>query len=145
LLGQRRFMFDGKEIEAKMQVHYMSFSAHADAKGITQLIRQCQPSNVVLVHGEDLVMDFLQGRVKEELSTYCFVRFCFFFLFFITNVRLEIPCFKPANGETIVIETPHGVPVDIEPALVQQLKGTISNRCNSSMIRTSCSQMKQLI
>ncbi|CAF1020917.1 unnamed protein product [Adineta steineri] len=101
LLGQRRFMFDGKEIEAKMQVHYMSFSAHADAKGITQLIRQCQPSNVVLVHGEDLVMDFLRGRVKDEL---------------------KIPCFKPANGETIVIETPHGIPVDIEPALVQQLK-----------------------
>ncbi len=68
LLGQRRFVFDGKEIEAKMQVHYMSFSAHADAKGITQLIRQCQPSNVVLVHGEDLVMDFLRGRVKDELS-----------------------------------------------------------------------------
>ncbi len=53
-----------------MQVHYMSFSAHADAKGITQLIRQCQPSNVVLVHGEDLVMDFLRGRVKDELSKY---------------------------------------------------------------------------
>ncbi len=70
LLGQRRFLFDGKEIEAKMQVHYMSFSAHADAKGITQLIRQCQPNNVVLVHGEDLVMDFLRGRVKDELSKY---------------------------------------------------------------------------
>ena len=68
LLGQRRFMFDGKEIEAKMQVHYMSFSAHADAKGITNLIRQCQPRNVVLVHGEDLVMDFLRGRVIDELS-----------------------------------------------------------------------------
>lgn len=70
LLGQRRFVFDGKEIEAKMQVHYMSFSAHADAKGITNLIRQCQPRNVVLVHGEDLVMDFLRGRVQEELSEY---------------------------------------------------------------------------
>ncbi len=38
---------------------------------------------------------------------------------------VEIPCFKPANGETIVIETPHGVPVDIEPGLVQQLKGNL--------------------
>ena len=37
--------------------------------------------------------------------------------------RVEIPCFKPANGETIVIDTPHGVPVDVEPGLVQQLKG----------------------
>lgn len=44
----------------------------------------------------------------------------FFFL-------IEIPCFKPANGETITIETPHGIPVDIEPALVQQLKGMLQN------------------
>jgi integrator complex subunit 11 len=55
----------------------MSFSAHADAKGITQLIRQCQPSNVVLVHGEDLVMDFLRGRVKDELSKCCVQIFSF--------------------------------------------------------------------
>ncbi|CAF1646041.1 unnamed protein product [Rotaria magnacalcarata] len=110
LLGQRRFLFDGKEIEAKMQVHYMSFSAHADAKGITQIIRQCQPSNVVLVHGEDLVMDFLRGRVQDEL---------------------KIPCYKPANGETVTISTPHGVPVDIEPGLVQQLKEETADVCRS--------------
>jgi hypothetical protein len=42
-----------------------------------------------------------------------------------TMICVEIPCFKPANGETIVIETPHGVPVDIEPGLVQQLKGIL--------------------
>jgi hypothetical protein len=47
-----------------------------------------------------------------------------------TFTYIEIPCFKPANGETIVIETPHGVPVDIEPGLVQQLKGN----CHISII-----------
>ncbi len=49
--------------------------------------------------------------------------------FYKINLYLEIPCVKPANGETIVIETPHGVPVDIEPGLVQQLKGNLNIFC----------------
>ena len=37
----------------------MSFSAHADAKGIMQLISHCCPANVMLVHGEAMKMEFL--------------------------------------------------------------------------------------
>jgi Cft2 family RNA processing exonuclease len=33
-------------------VKNLSFSAHADAKGIMQLIKMSQPANVILVHGE---------------------------------------------------------------------------------------------
>lgn len=33
------------------QIAHLSFSAHADAKGITQLIRQTSPGAVVFVHG----------------------------------------------------------------------------------------------
>ena len=39
-------------IDVKLQVKNLSFSAHADARGIKQLIQMCQPKNVVLVHGE---------------------------------------------------------------------------------------------
>lgn len=39
-------------LEVKCQIKYISFSAHADAKGILQLIRQAQPKNIMLVHGE---------------------------------------------------------------------------------------------
>ena len=46
----------------------MSFSAHADAKGIMQLIRNCEPKNVVLVHGENLKMDFLREQIMKEFS-----------------------------------------------------------------------------
>jgi Cft2 family RNA processing exonuclease len=62
------------QIEVKMSVQYMSFSAHADAKGIMQLIRQCQPSNVMLVHGEAEKMEFLKVKIKEEfgMSVYFF-------------------------------------------------------------------------
>lgn len=52
-----------------MSVQYMSFSAHADAKGIMQLIRHCEPKNVLLVHGEDGKMDFLKQKIMEEFGT----------------------------------------------------------------------------
>ena len=46
----------------------MSFSAHADAKGIMQLITNCEPKNVVLVHGENGKMDFLKNQIIKEFS-----------------------------------------------------------------------------
>lgn len=46
----------------------MSFSAHADAKGIMQLISNCEPKNVVLVHGEAGKMDFLRNQIIKEFS-----------------------------------------------------------------------------
>ena len=53
-----------------MSVQYMSFSAHADAKGIMQLIRQCGPKNVMLVHGEAEKMTFLKGKIQKEFGKY---------------------------------------------------------------------------
>ena len=46
----------------------MSFSAHADAKGIMQLISQCEPRNVMLVHGEAAKMDFLKNKIQQEFG-----------------------------------------------------------------------------
>ncbi len=37
----------GTKIDVKLAVEYMSFSAHADAKGILQLIRTSQPRHVM--------------------------------------------------------------------------------------------------
>jgi integrator complex subunit 11 len=39
-------------LEVKCKVKHLSFSAHADAKGIMQIIHQVEPKNVLLVHGE---------------------------------------------------------------------------------------------
>ncbi len=52
----------------KLQVEYMSFSAHADAKGIMQLIRMAEPRNMLLVHGEAVKMEFLKGKIEQEFS-----------------------------------------------------------------------------
>ena len=58
------------QVEVKMSVQYMSFSAHADAKGIMQLIRQCEPTNVMLVHGEAVKMQFLTKKIQQEFGLF---------------------------------------------------------------------------
>lgn len=81
-----------------MSVEYMSFSAHADAKGIMQLIQNCEPRNVMLVHGEAAKMEFLKEKIREEF---------------------KIECVSPANGETCIINTPLKIPVDCSLQLLK--------------------------
>jgi len=52
-----------------MSIQYMSFSAHADAKGIMQLISHCEPKNILLVHGEAAKMEFLRKKIEQEFGT----------------------------------------------------------------------------
>lgn len=81
-----------------MAIEYMSFSAHADAKGIMQLIQNCEPRNVLLVHGEAAKMEFLKEKIRDEF---------------------KIDCFSPANGETCVISTPLKIPIDCSLQLLK--------------------------
>lgn len=71
-------------IHMKCTVKLISFSAHADAKGILQLIRQAQPRNVMLVHGEKDKMRFFKEKIERDF---------------------KIKCFDPANGCTVTIPT----------------------------------------
>jgi len=98
--GQRRIEFEkGQVTEVKMSVQYMSFSAHADAKGIMQLITWCEPDNVMLVHGEGEKMKFLKTKIKQEHG---------------------IDCFMPANGETAVIPVKTQLPAQVSVALLKR-------------------------
>ncbi|XP_078281609.1 integrator complex subunit 11 isoform X3 [Rhinoraja longicauda] len=100
LSGQRKLELEGRQtLEVKMQVEYMSFSAHADAKGIMQLIRQAEPHHVLLVHGEAKKMGFLKQKIEQEFS---------------------INCYMPANGETATIVTNPNIPVDISLSLLKR-------------------------
>ncbi|NXH14212.1 INT11 protein, partial [Bucco capensis] len=100
LSGQRKLEMEGRQIlEVKMQVEYMSFSAHADAKGIMQLIRQAEPCHVLLVHGEAKKMEFLKQKIEQEY---------------------RVNCYMPANGETTTIFTNPCIPVDISLGLLKR-------------------------
>lgn len=103
-------------------------SAHADAKGIMQLIRQVgktnlvftpflfpclpcflhpllpfppqsEPRNVMLVHGEAAKMDFLKQKIMQEFG---------------------VSCYMPANGETVAIATTPSIPVDVSRQLFKR-------------------------
>ena len=80
-------------IEVKMSVGYMCFSAHSDAKGIMQLITQCEPKNV---HGKTEEMVFLSAKIKQEL---------------------HLDCYTPENGETATIPNKVSLPVDVSRKL----------------------------
>nr|XP_055044848.1 integrator complex subunit 11 [Misgurnus anguillicaudatus] len=100
LNGQKKLEMEGRAtLEVKLQVEYMSFSAHADAKGIMQLIRMAEPRNMLLVHGEAKKMEFLKDKIEQEFN---------------------ISCFMPANGETTTIVTNPSVPVDISLNLLKR-------------------------
>ena len=72
LSGQKVIEVEGGKIPVRLEVQHLSFSAHADAKGIMQLIKQCDAKAVVLVHGEKKKMGFLSNKIKKELGVDCF-------------------------------------------------------------------------
>ncbi|OBZ90867.1 Integrator complex subunit 11 [Choanephora cucurbitarum] len=101
LLGQKVIEVDKyTKFEVNLQVRNLSFSAHADAKGIMQLIRMCEPRNVVLVHGERGKMDFLRSNIMKEFG---------------------IACYLPANGCSIKIETSRALQGKISTDLLKSL------------------------
>lgn len=102
LNGAKKVEIENRQfVDVKMSVQYMSFSAHADAKGIMQLIQYCEPRNVLLVHGEAEKMEFLKEKIRQEFN---------------------LDCYNPANGETCVIPVPKKVPLDISVSLLKTEK-----------------------
>lgn len=65
LSGEKRINIDEREYEVNMRVFNMSFSAHADSKGILELLSHLEPKNVMLVHGEKEKMRVLSQQIKD--------------------------------------------------------------------------------
>eukprot|EP00249_Psilotum_nudum_P010719 c22718_g1_i1 orf=119-2434(-) len=79
------------QLDVRCQIHHLSFSAHTDAKGIMDLIKHVGPRHVILVHGEKPKMAILKNKISSEFG---------------------IPCFDPANSETVEIPTQFVIKVD---------------------------------
>lgn len=112
-------------LEVRCKVKNLSFSAHADAKGIMQLIKMSQPANVILVHGEKgkmyvtLHMGGRRSRVFFTHDSRLLGETCRQSLKQRVIREFEIPCFDPPNGSTVTIKTARSVPVQISPALIR--------------------------
>ncbi|KAK9144101.1 hypothetical protein Sjap_004004 [Stephania japonica] len=58
-------LMNGLTAPLNMQVHYISFSAHADYAQTSTFLKELMPPNIILVHGEANEM----GRLKQKLTT----------------------------------------------------------------------------
>ncbi|KAF8023962.1 hypothetical protein BT93_F1227 [Corymbia citriodora subsp. variegata] len=58
-------LMNGLTAPLNMQVHYISFAAHADFAQTSSFLDEIMPPNIVLVHGEANEM----GRLKQKLMT----------------------------------------------------------------------------
>lgn len=78
-------------IDVRCQIHQLSFSPHTDSKGIMDLTEFLSPNHVILVHGEKPQMAFLKERIESELN---------------------MPCYYPANNETVSIPTTQNLKIN---------------------------------
>ncbi|KAG5528494.1 hypothetical protein RHGRI_029250 [Rhododendron griersonianum] len=58
-------LMNGLTAPLNIQVHYISFSAHADYAQTSAFLKELMPPNIILVHGEANEM----GRLKQKLIT----------------------------------------------------------------------------
>ncbi|OQS54641.1 CPSF3L [Ecytonucleospora hepatopenaei] len=91
--GVRKIALGRETFDVRMDVHNIAFSAHADMAGIFKIIRQSQPKNIMLVHGEKTRMIKLKKAILEEV---------------------DVPIFMPMNGTQVSIPIHREVEIKIE-------------------------------
>jgi metallo-beta-lactamase family protein len=67
--GEKNVSVYGEEITVGAHIWTTNgFSSHADQPILLDWIRQVAPKHLVLVHGEDEILDVFVDRIREELS-----------------------------------------------------------------------------
>lgn len=89
---------DKTQVDVRCQIHQLSFSPHTDSKGIMDLVKFLSPKHVILVHGEKPKMTQLKGKIQSELG---------------------IPCYVPANSETVSIPSTQCIKADASDAFLK--------------------------
>ncbi|SPQ93979.1 unnamed protein product (mitochondrion) [Plasmodiophora brassicae] len=100
-------------IDVNCKVSKVSFSAHADSKGILQLIKEVKPRNVVLVHGERSKMNVLAQKIEMGMGT---------------------PCFFPANGTVVTISAGGRVPVLISNDILERMRDRLEDSSHDAAV-----------
>ncbi|KAK2453495.1 cleavage and polyadenylation specificity factor 73-I [Trifolium repens] len=109
------------QIDVRCQIHQLAFSPHTDSKGIMDLVKFLSPKHVILVHGEMPKMASLKEKIHSEL---------------------RIPCYNPANNETVSIPSTHYVNAEASDTFIRNClnpnftfqKCDSVDTCNSTLI-----------
>ncbi|KAI9221814.1 beta-lactamase-like protein [Blastocladiella britannica] len=100
-----------RDVVTRMRVANLSFSAHADGKGIIQLLKAASPSaGVVLVHGDRVKMPPLRDLVHRTVG---------------------VPCYMPPNHRMLAVPTR---PV-VRAAAHADVRGAAERACAATTAR----------
>lgn len=99
--GAKQVTLGNETYDINLQIKNLGFSAHADEKGIFQIIDQCQPKSIMLVHGEKIRMTALKKRLTD---------------------KFKVPVFLPANGTLIKVPRSDSQVVKIDKECFNELK-----------------------
>ncbi|XP_020209908.2 cleavage and polyadenylation specificity factor subunit 3-I-like, partial [Cajanus cajan] len=61
-------LMNGLAASLNMKVHYISFSAHADSAQTSAFLKELNPPNIILVHGETNQMNRLKQKLMSQFS-----------------------------------------------------------------------------
>ncbi|XP_049935153.1 cleavage and polyadenylation specificity factor subunit 3-II [Nymphaea colorata] len=107
-------------IDVRCKIHQVSFSPHTDAKGIMDLVKLVSPDHVILVHGEKPKMAILKGKIQSDLG---------------------LPCYYPANNESVHVSTTQAVKVDVTKTFMKSNLRSISD-CLYKIIKNDADTLR---
>ena len=60
---------DGRDVERRCSIEYVSFSAHVDYLQNSQFVKSVQPDNIILVHGTKEKMMGLKSQLEKDINS----------------------------------------------------------------------------
>lgn len=103
---------DGRKVNVKATVKFMSFSAHSDYNQTSEFIRRLKANVVVLVHGEEHEMNRMRNKLREEYP--------------------ELNVTAPQNCQTVALRVPPDRSVDAVGNLVEEIASVKKGRTEVS-------------
>ncbi|KAL4498516.1 hypothetical protein ABPG72_019634 [Tetrahymena utriculariae] len=135
LSGCKQVILDKKIYDVNMQVKNMSFSAHADAKGILGLIKHCEPKNVMLVHGDVTRMMPLAETIRDQFEIQVF-----------TPANFELNKIPLMNEDNYQIKITEDLKREIEEQKMNEINGLIFyNQDKQYQILRDLEEFQQLL
>eukprot|EP00439_Symbiodinium_sp_Y106_P002440 s2957_g1.t1 len=92
---------DGRKVNVRATVKFMSFSAHSDYNQTSEFIRQLKANVVVLVHGEEHEMGRMRNKLREEYP--------------------DLNVTAPQNCQTVALRVPADRSTDSVGAIVEDM------------------------
>ena len=115
---------EGNELNVRMSVDYISFSAHCDFNETKDFIKCVDPKHIILVHGEKHEAE----RLKKELDQ----------LF--PNISIT----SPKNGDTVAIDCKEKKTCKIYGKLAEEIKNKVEDQKQKRIVQLEAEEEEKI-